>query len=407
MPDASCTPAAGEAPDRRLARRVVSLGVERAFEVLAVARRLEAEGRPIVHLEAGEPDFPTPAHIVAAGVKALEAGFTKYSASPGIPELRSAVADVMPWRGMTATPEQVVVTTGSKLALFHTLLALVEPGDEVLYPDPGYPAYESVAAYAGARPVGYSVDARRSDGIDVAEIAALISPRTRLLILNTPHNPTGTAVGVDALRALATLAERHDLTVVSDEIYGRLTFDTAPAASIGSLPGMATRTIVVDGFSKAYAMTGWRLGYAVLPVPLAAAVTKLVNNSTACAPVFVQLAGVAALRGPQTCVADMVETLRRRRDAIVAGLNAVAGVSCPTPAGAFYVFPDVQEALDRLGLSLDALASTLLDQHDVACLSGTAFGANGRRCLRFSYTASDASIATAMRRVREFVGRRS
>jgi aspartate aminotransferase len=398
-PDASCTPAAGGAPDSRLARRVVSLDVERAFEVLAAARRLEALGRPIAHLEAGEPDFPTPPHIVAAGVRALEAGFTKYSASPGIPELRTAIADAMPWRGMRATPEQVVVTTGSKLALFHSLLALLEPGDEVLYPNPGYPAYESVSAYTGANPVGYSVDPGRADGIDVVEIAARVSPRTRLLILNTPHNPTGTAIGASALRALAALAERHDLTIVSDEIYGRLTFDGSPVASIGSLPGMAARTIVVDGFSKAYAMTGWRLGYAVLPLPLAAAVTKLVNNSTACAPVFVQLAGVAALQGSQACVAEMVETLRRRRDSIVRALNDIDGVSCPTPAGAFYVFPDVRPALDRLGLSVEVLASTLLDQYDVACLPGTAFGANGRGSLRFSYTASDASIAAAMKRV--------
>jgi aspartate/methionine/tyrosine aminotransferase len=397
--DPGLTSEAARPTTPRLARRVVTLGVERAFEVLAAARRLEAAGRPIAHLEAGEPDFPTPAHVIEAGVRALRDGFTKYSASPGIPELRAAVADSMAWRGVHTSADAVVVTAGSKLALFHVLLALLEPGDEVLYPDPGYPAYESVSAFAGAHLVPYSVDPARADGVDMAELAAKMSPRTRVLILNSPHNPTGTAIGADALSEIAALAERHDVTVISDEIYGRLTFTGSTAPSIAALPGMASRTVIVDGFSKTYAMTGWRLGYGVMPAPVAAAVTKLVNNSTACTPVFVQLAGVAALRGPQAGVGEMVEALRRRRDVVVAALSAMPGVVCPTPHGAFYVFPDVRDALRRLDVSSDRLAAMLLDDHDVACLPGTAFGAFGRGYLRFSYTASLSSIEAAMTRV--------
>lgn len=401
--DGDCTTAAEDASPR-LARRVVSLTSERAFEVLAAARRLEALGRPIAHLEAGEPDFPTPPHVIEAGVRALRDGLTKYTPSPGIPELRAAVAESMAWRGVDAAAEQVVVTSGSKLALFHTLLALLQPGDEVLYPDPGYPAYESVSAFSGAQPVSYTVDGRRPDGVDVAEIESKLSSRTRLLILNSPHNPTGTAIGAGALAELAELARRHRLTVVSDEIYGRLTFGAPAPGSIAALPGMAGRTVVVDGFSKAYAMTGWRLGYAVLPRSLAPAVVRLVNNSTACAPAFVQIAGVAALRGPQACVTEMVTALRGRRDAIVRALDQIDGVICPVPGGAFYVFPDVRRALHRLDMTVDALAALLLDRYDVACLPGTAFGLNGAGALRFSYTAAQASIDGAMARVAKCLG---
>jgi aspartate/methionine/tyrosine aminotransferase len=382
----------------------VSLGVEAAFEVLGRARALEAQGRDIVHLEAGEPDIATPPHIIEAGVRAMRNGETRYTPSPGTAELRSAVAESLPARGVHAAPENVVITPGSKLLLFHALHALLEPGDDVLVPDPGYPAYASVTAFIGARPIGYPVDAACADGLDVEALATLITPRTRALVLNSPHNPTGTTVGHAALERIAELARRHDLMLISDEIYGRLTFGAEAAESVAALPGMAARTVIVDGFSKAYAMTGWRLGYGVMPVPVARAVAKLVNNSAACTPGFVQAAGVAALRGPQDSVSALVCALRTKRDRIVAGLNALSGVTCPLPGGAFYAFPDVTDALARMDLTAGALAERLLVDHGVACLPGSAFGVGAERRLRFSYATSLASIDTALDRLRPAVG---
>ncbi len=385
----------------RIARRAVSLGVEGAFEVLGRARQLEREGRDIVHLEAGEPDWPTPPHIVEAGVRGLRDGLTRYCASPGIPELRAAIAESMGARGVRATPAQVVVTPGSKLMIFHVLLALLESGDEALIPDPGYPAYASVTTFTGARAVPYTLSADGADALDVDEIAAKITPRTRVLILNSPHNPAGRALSVRVIEKLAELARRHDLTVVADEIYGRLTFGEVGeiAPSIAAIPGMAERTVVVDGFSKAYAMTGWRLGYGVMPVRLAEVVSKLVNNSAACTPVFVQMAGIAALEGPQACVTTAVTELRVRRDLIVSGLNALDGVTCAVPEGAFYVLPDVSGVLARLGMSAEALAAGLLDTYGLACLAGSAFGAGAAQHLRFSYATSRDAIASALTRL--------
>ncbi len=399
------TAADGADRDRpRLARRVVSLGVEAAFEVLGRARALERQGRDIVHLEAGEPDIATPPHIIEAGVRAMRNGETRYTPSPGTAELRSAVAESLAARGVQASPEQVVITPGSKLVVFHVLQALLEPGDDILVPDPGYPAYAAVAEFVGARPIPYPVDASQPDGLDVAAIAALVSPRTRALVLNSPHNPTGTTVGPVALAGIADIARRHDLMVISDEIYHRLTFGPAPAESIAAQPGMAARTVIVDGFSKAYAMTGWRLGYGVMPLRVAQAVAKLVNNSAACTPGFVQAAGVAALRGPQECVTELVCALRGKRDRIVGGLNALPGVVCPVPGGAFYAFPDVTGALAQLGLTAEALAERLLVDCGVACLPGSAFGSRAARRLRFSYATSHAAIDTALARLRQAVG---
>jgi len=397
----SCTNAAH--PQMRLSRRGVSLGVEAAFEVMARAHQLERDGRSILYLEAGEPDWPTPSHIIEAGVKALRDGLTRYSASPGNPELRTAIAEHAAERGLRATRANVIVSPGSKLAIFHVLLALLEQGDEALLPDPGYPAYESVATFAGGRAVTYGVHAGRADGIDVAEIASKITTRTRVLILNSPHNPTGSAIGARAIEALAELACRHDLTVISDEIYSRLTFAAGgmPTRSIGALPGMADRTVVVDGFSKAYAMTGWRLGYGIMPAPLAAVVSKLLNNSVACTPEFVQMAGIAALTGPQECVTAMVDELRMRRDLLVGGLNAIDGLVCPTPEGAFYVWPDASKLLAYGGITAEALADRLLEEYGVACLAGSAFGHCGGPHLRFSYTTSRQAITTALERLRE------
>ncbi|HWZ57519.1 MAG TPA: pyridoxal phosphate-dependent aminotransferase [Gemmatimonadaceae bacterium] len=390
-----CTRAAGGSRDARLPRRVVELGVEKAFEVLAAARRLEAAGRTVIHLEAGEPDFPTPPHIVEAGIQALRDGLTTYTQSSGIQPLRVAIAESMLERGVLAQSDNVVVTPGSKLALFHVLTALLEPGDEVLLPDPGYPAYAAVTTFAGGVSVPYIVDP--DTGVDVDAIASRIGPRTRILVINSPHNPTGHALDEPALERLAELAERHDLMVLSDEIYRQLSFDGVPPVSIASLPGMAARTVIVDGFSKAYAMTGWRLGYGVMPIWLADAVGKLMNNSAACVAPFVQVAGIAALQGPQDAVHAMRDEFRLRRDLIVARLNTIPGVHCATPGGAFYVFPDMRAALK--GATADGVADALLYERGVGCLAGTAFGDAGHGYLRFSYVRSRADLSTAMDRV--------
>jgi aspartate/methionine/tyrosine aminotransferase len=390
-------PTTATAGSDRLARRVVELGLEGAFEVFAAARRLEAAGRHIVHLEAGEPDFPTPPHIVEAGVRALRDGMTHYTTSNGTAELRAAIARSMADRGVLAEPANVIVTPGSKLAVFHVLTALLEAGDEVLLPDPAYPAYAAVTTFVGARAVSYRVDPET--GVDVDALAERITPRTRVLVINSPHNPTGHALAPSALARLAELAERHDLIVISDEIYRMLSFGETPI-SIASLPGMAERTAIIDGFSKAYAMTGWRLGYGVMPVWLADQVGKLVNNSVACTAPFVQVAGIAAIEGPQDAVAAMRDEFRARRDFIVDAVNAIPGMRCATPGGAFYVFPDVRSVLASRGSSVDALARDLLETHGVACVAGTAFGEHGRGALRLAYTQSRADLATAMTRVR-------
>ena len=393
-----CTMAAGGSGEVRLSRRVVELGVERAFEVLAAARRLEATGRKIIHLEAGEPDFPTPPHIVEAGMRALRDGHTTYTQSSGIQPLRVAIAESMRDRGVVAEPDTVVVVPGSKLALFHVLTALLEEGDEVLLPDPAYPAYAAVTTFAGGRVVPYIVDP--DTGVDVDAIASRITPKTRVLVINSPHNPTGHALDLAALTRLAELAERHDLIVLADEIYRQLTFDGPPPVSIASLPGMAARTVIVDGFSKAYAMTGWRLGYGVMPVWLAEAVGKLVNNSVACTAPFVQIAGIAALQGPQDAVYAMRDEFKARRDLIVARLNAISGVHCATPGGAFYVLPDIRAALGRnTRRSAESVADSLLYDHGVGCLAGSAFGHAGHGFLRFSYVRSRSDLSTAMDRM--------
>jgi aspartate/methionine/tyrosine aminotransferase len=384
MTDDGCTTPAA----RHVNGRAVELGVEGAFAVYAAGRQLEAQGRSVIHLEIGEPDFPTPAHIVEAGVRALRDGLTTYTQSAGIPELREAIAAASTARGVAATPDNVLVTPGSKQMLFLTLQALLEPGDEVLVPDPAYPAYHSSTGFAGGRPVSYSVDPARPDGVDIAEIAGKVTPRTRVLVINSPHNPTGHVLPATVVESLAELALRH-------EIYYHLTFGSAKPVSIASLPGMRDRTIVVDGFSKAYAMTGWRLGYGIMPETLADYVAKLINNSNACVTTFVQVAGVAALRGPQESVVAMRDEYHARRDVIVSALNAIPGITCAVPGGAFYAFPDIT----ALGVTAEALASRLLYDHGIGCLPGTAFGANGAGHLRFSYVRSREQIASALARV--------
>jgi aspartate aminotransferase len=377
----------------RLAERMAQLGTESAFEVLARAKALEATGKPVIHLEIGEPDFPTAAHISQAAVEALLGGQTHYVPAPGITPLREAVAAFLDRTGRlrNVSADRVVVTPGAKPIMFFTILALCGPGDEVLYPDPGFPMYASITSFAGATPV--PVPLRQGNGfrIDVDELASLITPRSKLLIINSPHNPCGSALTRADCAAIAALAVRHNLVVLSDEVYWALRYG-GQHASVLEFDGMESRTVLLDGWSKTYAMTGWRLGFGVFPPPLVEPVTRLAINSVSCTSAFSQYAAIAALEGPQDAVAAMVAEFRRRRDVIVSGLNALPGVSCLAPDGAFYAFPDVS----RTGLPAAALAGRLLDEAGVACLAGTAFGSYGEGFLRLSYANSVANIEAAL-----------
>ncbi|HEU4797536.1 MAG TPA: pyridoxal phosphate-dependent aminotransferase [bacterium] len=385
----------------RLADRMSVLGTETAFEVLARARDLERAGKSIVHLEIGEPDFDTPEHIKEAAIKALREGHTHYTPSAGMPEAREAVAEhVEATRKIPVDPTEVVITPGSKPIMFFGILALVNPGDEVIYPDPGYPIYESVTRFAGGVPKPLVLREERGFRIDPAELRALVSPRTRLIVINTPHNPCGSTLTRDDLAAIAEVAQRVNCFVVADEIYWQIMYAGAHQ-SIINLPGMKDRTILLDGFSKAYAMTGWRLGFGVMPGALAARVAQLMVNSNSCAAAFTQIAGIAALRGPRGPVEAMVAEFRRRRDVIVAGLNAIDGMRCAMPTGAFYAFPNIR----RIDEHSKRLADYLLNEAGVACLSGTAFGEHGQGYLRFSYANSVENISEALRRVREALKR--
>jgi aspartate/methionine/tyrosine aminotransferase len=385
------------------AKRVTALSGEGAFEVLVASRRLEDDGHDVVHLEIGEPDGATPPHVVEAGVRALHDGHTRYVDPAGLPALRDAIAMSLAWRGVRGSAaENVVVVPGAKPMLFYALLAVLEPGDEVLVPDPGFPIYPSVVRFTGAVPIRYPV-AGGGTGLDVTRLAALITPRTRALIVNLPANPTGVVAAPDALSAIATLAQRHDLIVVSDEVYGRIRYDRR-ADSIAALPGMLERTVIVDSFSKTYTMTGWRLGFGVVPAPLVERVTKLVVNGTSCTPPFVQLAGLAALTGSQDCVTAAVRRYERRRDWLVDALNGLPGVHCRPPGGAFYAFPNVHKIEERAGLSTEQLAARLLDVHGVAVLPGTAFGPGGAGHLRLSFATSADDLEVALGRMRECVG---
>ncbi len=376
----------------KLAARMSRLGTETAFEVLARARALEAKGREVVHLEIGEPDFNTPAHVVEAGITALRSGATHYSPSAGIPELRRSIARFAGQkRGLSFDPDQVVVTPGGKPIMFYVILALAEAGDEVIYPNPGFPIYESMINYVGARAVPIPLREERQFRLDVDELASLITERTRLLIINSPQNPTGGVLDRTDLKRIAELAVEHDLTVLSDEIYSEILYE-GEHVSIATFPGMADRTIILDGFSKTYAMTGWRLGYGVMPPVLVPPVTRLATNSVSCTATFVQYAGVAALDGPRDDVSRMVAEFRRRRQVIVDGLNAIPRLRCAMPAGAFYAFPYVGE----VGMDCRAFADYLLNEAGVATLAGTSFGASGEGYLRLSYANSVENLAKAL-----------
>jgi aspartate/methionine/tyrosine aminotransferase len=378
-----------------LAKATARLGTETAFEVLARARALEAQGRDIVHLEIGEPDFDTPPHIVEAAIEALRKGATHYGPSAGLPEARAAFAEYAgKARGVTIPPENVIVTPGGKPVMFYGMLALVDPGDEVLYPNPGFPIYESVINYVGAKAVPIPLREANDFRMDLDDVRRAITPRTKLLIYNTPQNPTGSVLSRADIEGLAALAEKHDFWVLADEIYSRDLYE-GEHFSILSLPGMPARTLLLDGHSKTFAMTGWRLGFGVAPQAVTDMMARFATNCNSCTATFVQLAGIAAVRGPQEPVRAMVEEFRRRRDLIVDGLNHIDGIQCRKPRGAFYVFPNVQ----ALGMKSAEVADVLLREAGVASLSGTAFGAYGEGYLRFSYANSQANIRKALDRM--------
>ncbi len=379
----------------KIAKAMNRLGTETAFEVLLKARRLEAQGRDIVHLEIGEPDFDTPPNIIEAAIRALRDGQTHYSPSPGIPELRQAVADqVATTRGVEVTPDQVVITPGAKPVIFFAILALVEPGDEVILPDPGFPIYESMVRFVGGVPVSATLSEENDFRMDPTEVREKASDRTVMMILNSPHNPTGGVLEGSDLEGLAQVALERDLWVLSDEIYGRILYE-GQHASILSLAGMQERTILLDGFSKAYAMTGWRLGYGVMPEPLAIHMARLMTNSNSCTATFTQWAGLEAITGPQAAVDEMVAAFRRRRAAVVSGLNRIPELSCPEPNGAFYAFPRITET----GMDDQGFADHLLREAGVAVLAGRSFGVGGAGHVRISYATSVARIEEGLRRI--------
>jgi len=379
----------------QLARRMSRLGTETAFEVLNKARALERQGKNIIHLEIGEPDFDTPSNVVEAGVDALHKGWTHYGPSAGLPDLRQTIADyVGRTRGVKVTPEEVVVVPGGKPIIFFTILSLIDEGDEVIYPNPGFPIYESMINYVGGRAVPIPLREERDFSLDVDELASLITDRTRLIILNSPHNPTGGVMPRKDVEQVSEAIGDRNILILSDEIYSRLLFD-GEHFSIMSIPGMQERTILLDGFSKTYAMTGWRLGYGVMRPDLATQVTRLMTNSNSCTASFTQMAGIEALRGGQSSVDHMCSEFKQRRDVFVAGLNRIKGFSCRMPHGAFYVFPNITHT----GWKSKPLADALLEQAGVAALAGTAFGAFGEGYLRFSIANSLENLQQALQRM--------
>jgi aspartate/methionine/tyrosine aminotransferase len=379
----------------QLVERMSRLGTESAFDVLARARALEQQGRSVIHLEIGEPDFPTPAHVIEAGKCALDEGWTKYGSPQGMPDLREAIAAyISKTRSIHADPACVCVVPGGKPIMYFTMTALIEEGDEVIYPNPGFPIYESLIRFLGAVPVPIPMIESRGFSFDLDLFRDRLSPRTKLVVLTSPQNPTGGITPADDVARIAEMLRDRDLMVLSDEIYTRIVYE-GEAKSIASFPGMLDKTILLDGFSKTYSMTGWRLGYGVMPKWLAAAVSQLMVNSNSCTASFTQRAGLAALQGPQDCVTAMVAEFRRRRDVIWKGLNEIPGFRCALPAGAFYAFPNVTGT----GMSSKELADLLLNEAGVACLDGAAFGQFGDGYLRFSYANSLANIEEALDRI--------
>ena len=385
----------------RLASRMSRLGTETAFEVLNRARQLEKQGKEIIHLEIGEPDFDTPANVIEAGVDALHKGWTHYGPAAGLPDLRQTVADyVSRTRGVPVSSEEVVVVPGGKPIIFFTILALIDAGDEVIYPNPGFPIYESMINYSLGKAIPIPLREERDFSVDVKELASLITDRTKLIILNSPHNPTGGVLTRKDIFEVAEAIGDRNILILSDEIYSRLIYD-GDHFSIMSVPGFKERTILLDGFSKTYAMTGWRLGYGVMRPDLAIHISRLVINSNSCTASFTQIAGIEALRGDQSSVEKMSTEFKRRRDAFVAGLNRIKGFSCRVPKGAFYTFPNIT----KTGWTSRKLADALLEQAGVACLSGTAVGEYGEGYLRFSVANSLENLNKALARIEAWVGK--
>ncbi|HEY6971443.1 MAG TPA: pyridoxal phosphate-dependent aminotransferase [Candidatus Angelobacter sp.] len=379
----------------RLAKRMARLGTETAFEVLIRARALEAQGRDIIHLEIGEPDFDSPENVVDVGVKALKGGWTHYSPSAGLPQLREAIAkEITRSRGIPCSSDEVVVVPGGKPIIFYAFMALIEEGDEVIYPNPGFPIYESMINFLGAKPVPIHLREEKDFRLDVNELSDLVTDRTKLVVLNSPHNPTGGVLSEQDLRDIAAAIGDRDIMVLSDEIYSRLIFE-GKHSSIMALDGWKDRTILLDGFSKTYAMTGWRLGYGVMRADLAQQFSRLMINSNSCTASFTQIAAVEALEGSQESVNKMCAEFKRRRDRFVSRINTIPGFSCRLPAGAFYTFPNIRQT----GLKAKQLADRLLEDAGVACLAGTAFGQFGEGYLRFSIANSIENLEKALDRV--------
>jgi aspartate aminotransferase len=389
----------------RLASRMSRLGTETAFEVLNRARQLEKQGKEIIHLEIGEPDFDTPANVIEAGVDALHKGWTHYGPAAGLPDLRQTIADyVSRTRNVPVSSEEVVVVPGGKPIIFFTILALIDAGDEVIYPNPGFPIYQSMINYSLGKAIPIPLREERDFSVDVKELASLITDRTKLIILNSPHNPTGGVLTRKDIFEVAEAIGDRNIFILSDEIYSRLIYDRESDGehfSIMSVPGFKERTILLDGFSKTYAMTGWRLGYGVMRPDLAVHISRLVTNSNSCTASFTQVAGIEALRGDQSSVEEMSAEFKRRGDAFVAGLNKIKGFSCRTPKGAFYTFPNIT----KTGWSSRKLADALLEEAGVACLSGTAFGEYGEGYLRFSVANSLENLNKALARIEAWVGK--
>jgi len=374
------------------------IGVESAFDVLVRARALEAQGKSVIHLEIGEPDFPTPAHIVEAAKKALDDGWTHYGPTQGYPDLRAAIASyISSSRGIQVGPEHVSVVPGGKPIIFFPMMALLEPGDEVIYPNPGFPIYESMIRCLGATPVAMPLEESRGFSFDLNLFHDRLSDKTKMVVLNSPQNPTGGTIPGEDIKQIADMLCDRDVVVLSDEIYTQISYTDELPVSISKFPGMLEKTIILDGFSKTYAMTGWRLGYGVMPSYLVEAVTKLMVNSNSCVASFTQRAGLAALTGPQDAVASMVAELRRRRDAICAGLNEIPGFRCAVPGGAFYAFANVENT----GMDSKDLADYLLYDAGVSCLDGRCFGDYGKGYIRFSYANSMENLMEAVNRIKK------
>jgi len=391
----------------RFAERMARLGTETAFDVLARAKELEAQGRDIIHLEIGEPDFDTPENIREAAKRALDEGFTHYVPSPGIPELRDAIAEyISQTRNIPVTRENVCVTSGAKPIILFTLLCVVERGDEVIYPNPGFPIYESLINFIGAKPVPIALREEFDFRFDIDELESLITPRTRLLIINSPHNPTGGVLTRQDLERIAELAQKHDFYILSDEVYDRMLYDGAEFESVASVPGMFERTVILNGFSKTYAMTGWRVGYGVAPEKMAWFFARLMTNIDSCTCAFNQHACVEALRGPQDESNRMMAIFERRRNLFVNGLNEIEGIRCVMPKGAFYAFANVREAAKMCGTDFKGLASMLLEEAGVACLDGTCFGEFGAGFIRFSYANSEENLQKALDRIADLIKRK-